>query len=571
MFYEIKIEKYSPIDRLDRLVNELFLKKYEIDIFQFSEEVFVTEVSVRRDIEHLKTLLFPYKIDLRIMNGKVDVIGTENQIRLFLRNYLLDIYKERLSEQTENISLFFDKSDIDNVENALKDISEKYHHVFPNHYYQPLLISTLIHSRRIQLKQYTQIEDADIIRNLSYMSVYFFSGELLSRVTNIAISELLSQEIESLAYILLASGFDINTSISNHEVNQLTDGLIKKVGIIMDFDFTKDEHLKIMLVNHIGPMILRLRQQTIVQNPVLEEVKTQYGTLFNIIWFSVREFENDYDIKFTNDEIAFLVIHFQLALEKIRKPLNILVVCPTGIATSELIMTRLKSLISYVDNLVQVTLSELKEKNTENIDLIISSVNIGNQVSKVIMVNPLMTQNDIQEIQSYYHELTMGSRQILQKKDSVGYYPTLLKDLVQENIHVHIDCKDYNAAMKKIIAFSSRENASSKEFSKSILSREEMGSTSLYTGVALPHCDPSFVKKSELVIMTLNKPIQWGTNLVKMVVLIALAEKDVAIFKDVLIALYKSIEHKEVINELWKCSSANEVRNRVLVEVSRNV
>ena len=113
-------------------------------------------------------------------------------------------------------------------------------------------------------------------------------------------------------------------------------------------------------------------------------------------------------------------------------------------------------------------------------------------------------------------------------------------------------------------------NQKNKEFKNSILERETLGSTSVYTGVALPHCDPRFVEHSELIIMTLEKPINWGKNNVKLVILIAVAENDIPIFKDSLIALYSVIENQELMNELVQMDNGDEIKSRLLKEVSQN-
>ena len=86
-----------------------------------------------------------------------------------------------------------------------------------------------------------------------------------------------------------------------------------------------------------------------------------------------------------------------------------------------------------------------------------------------------------------------------------------------------------------------------------------MGSTSVYTGISIPHCDPKYVNRSQLGIITLEKPIQWGSNLIKVVLLIAITDEDLDITKDILINIYKKIEDKNFIEELWKSKTKDEL------------
>ena len=92
-------------------------------------------------------------------------------------------------------------------------------------------------------------------------------------------------------------------------------------------------------------------------------------------------------------------------------------------------------------------------------------------------------------------------------------------------------------------------------FEKTIRHRENLGITSTYTGIALPHANPKEVKTSELIMMTLDKPVYWGQNLVKVVMLIAIAEKELEIYKDALKVLYSKIDSSSYIQHLWEAEN----------------
>ena len=53
-------------------------------------------------------------------------------------------------------------------------------------------------------------------------------------------------------------------------------------------------------------------------------------------------------------------------------------------------------------------------------------------------------------------------------------------------------------------------------------------------------------------MMTLEKPIYWGQNLVKVVMLIAIAEKELEFYKDALKVIYSKIDSFSYIQNLWK-------------------
>lgn len=61
-----------------------------------------------------------------------------------------------------------------------------------------------------------------------------------------------------------------------------------------------------------------------------------------------------------------------------------------------------------------------------------------------------------------------------------------------------------------------------------------------------------------------------GKNLVSLVLLIAIAEQDISVFKDSLIALYSVIENQNLISELMLMSDGEKIKSKILEEVSQN-
>ena len=61
-----------------------------------------------------------------------------------------------------------------------------------------------------------------------------------------------------------------------------------------------------------------------------------------------------------------------------------------------------------------------------------------------------------------------------------------------------------------------------------------------------------------------------GKNLVSLVLLIAIAEQDISVFKDSLIALYSVIENQNLMSELMLMSDGEKIKNKILEEVSQN-
>ena len=58
-------------------------------------------------------------------------------------------------------------------------------------------------------------------------------------------------------------------------------------------------------------------------------------------------------------------------------------------------------------------------------------------------------------------------------------------------------------------------------YTESVLDREHMSATTIGGGIAIPHGDSERVKQSCIVVVTLKRPIPWGTEKVELVFLLA--------------------------------------------------
>ena len=566
--FESGAENYTPEYRESEIIKRLFINQDKLDIYEFAEGMFVTESTVHRDIDKLENNLGEFDLKIRIKHDCFYVDGDEWSIRKALYSYITQNQTIRSEKGLEG---FFTKGDVEKCREAIDRLSQKYHHQFSDDYSWLLLTECLVFKKRTDQKNYLTKRTSNLINDLNHLEVYFFSGELLENIIDKHFSEISPYEIETMAYSLLAYGFSIQSADYIQNIEEQVNELIEKVSSLLSLDLTKDKHLKLMLSNHISKMIFRLRNQIYITNPAIEEIKKQYSSLFNVIWIAIRDLGKYYEINIPNEELAFIVIHFQLAIEKILKPLNVVVICQNGIATSELIMSKLHKIFDADAKITNISVREIDFYDLSNIDLIISTISLPDITIPVIEVSPILTKGEIESIRSFYTDHMTDNYTLMRTSlDGRKFNMESLQTLIKTPKLIHVSVKNKKECIEKMIDECDLSNRRIQGFKESILERETLGSTSVYTGVALPHCDPRFVNQSELIFMTLDKPINWGKNNVKLIILIAVAENDIPIFKDSLIALYSVIENQELMNELVFMNNGDEIKERLLKEVSQN-
>jgi mannitol operon transcriptional antiterminator len=79
---------------------------------------------------------------------------------------------------------------------------------------------------------------------------------------------------------------------------------------------------------------------------------------------------------------------------------RIIVICPSGIATAQLLVARLHARFPYLSNLEVTSLRDLTPALVESANLILSTVPLPRQYmsSKVIEIHPLLMPEDIDAI-----------------------------------------------------------------------------------------------------------------------------------------------------------------------------
>ena len=551
------VDEGSQILREYELVRELTLGSKKVDILDWSMEHFISEASIRRDLDKIEAQLLPYQIGLVRGSGQVQLQGRECDIRKFLRNYMIDHFDLSMNQfaQDPGLAIFFPSERVQSVAEIVANCAVDYNFKTAESYSIYLILDLLISAQRYLQQDVIQENSSSMmVEDLSRYEVYVIAGELLSKTTGVSMALISDAGIRNISYTLLSVGYEAQLA-ERAEVKKAVSAFIEKVSQLSGVDFTGDDHLYRMLVNHVPPMIYRLKSGINIKNQTTEEIKSRYSVLYYIVWMASKTLSEEYQVELLDAEVAFLTIYFEVAVEKLIKPLTICVICPHGLATSELIMSSLKRIVAAFDHLIKVDLRDL-ERNKDLLnraDLVISSVRLEDVDFDYIHVNPIMTDAELELIQRSYSELTTGNRNMLSMIHEDGAFAkSVVIDLLQDNILLGEDCQTVEDCIQFMVSKASRKNRKDKKLLHSNLAREKMGSTSVYTGIALPHADPAFVNESQLIMMTLNKPIKWGSNTIKVVMLIAIAEKDEEMYKKALVSLYSKIDNREYIDRLWK-------------------
>ena len=105
-------------------------------------------------------------------------------------------------------------------------------------------------------------------------------------------------------------------SLSKPKLDELISMIIRQIKYYFGIDFDDDYYLKKALRIHLVPMIDRLKSKTYLRNPLLQQIKEKYSFAYFISVEAWNIINKDEFYISACDEIAYIALHFQYAIER---------------------------------------------------------------------------------------------------------------------------------------------------------------------------------------------------------------------------------------------------------------
>ncbi|MFQ7235128.1 MAG: BglG family transcription antiterminator, partial [Enterococcus hulanensis] len=528
----------------------LLLRNKKVSYQLLSDEFLVSRTSISNDLDQIQTVIEGSSATIRSDNNGTKVNGNESEIQKAIKQYayfIIDKSDLTNSYRVQFPSLLFSflpKDIIKKVSGLLQTNDHFNIDKLSDDHFQSLVLSISILVLRLQEGFHIEYQDNFLFENVESLKTFFLANELVEYFELDNSIKLDSNDFEYLNRQLVAHGFEprLRDLAIQKEYDAVVRKMIQEMSDSIQVDLTRDEKLYMNILYHLVSMIYRSKLNVPVSNPLLEEIKREYSVLYSTTWLILAGIEKELDIRLTDDEVAFMMIHFQGAIDRLSANRKILIVCPTGIGTSELIANRLKKVFSPQDIVEVVSLRTLYKRDLNKIDLVISSVQLEKIDVPVTYVSPLMSKQDLKKVSATYLDLFYEEEVNDQPFEHLG------KIIDSDLIFLNETVATKEQCIKRITQKLLQNDFVTDSFEQAIWDREKLGVTDLPTGAAIPHPSPSTVKESKLVIMTLVKPIRWNFRMINTVLMICVAEKDLKHIKGILSEIYRIVETKKNID-----------------------
>lgn len=554
----------EPDERVNYLIERILLQTDFLKIEDLAEELFVSRSTLQTDLKTVRAFLKQYELSIEHKpNYGIKVIGKESYIRFCISEFIFNqnpIQKEDHSHWLKILP----EDELELIKHSILKNLRSHQIIISDISLQNLITHLAIACKRIQEDKPVKIvrDELNKIRNIKEFLVAKEIIQDIEAGLKVSFSE---NEVAYLTIHLQGTKLSkpvnemekVKAVVIGDEVYDLAVNMVKRIDAKYAFELSGDEDLLRNLSLHLKPAINRYRYQMNIRNPMLEEIKTKYPLSFEAALIGTDVIYEKMNITVNEDEIGYLALHIEVAQERLKKVKShvsrCLIVCASGRGSAQLLSYKLKDRFGEdLDVLGTTEYYNLNYHCLENVDFIISTIPIQQELGvPVIYVSTILGDNDVTEVE---RKLTKGKSVFEQYM--IERYTFLKRDFeTPESVITFLG----NILIK--------DQKAGSDYIDSVLEREGYAPTSFGNLIAIPHPLEPKTESTFWSIVTLNKPIQWGEQLVQAIFLLNTSKTKKDDLKPMFNSLGKLIDNKRTVFQLLECETYEQFK-RVIVNTS---
>ncbi|MCY9165204.1 BglG family transcription antiterminator [Bacillus atrophaeus] len=409
--------EYSADERKLLILCSLLESQEPIKLYTLAKDLQVTNATVSYDLDELEEWISPFGLTLIRKRGYgIQLMGPEDAKRKIVGNLIvnrldiqmfLEAVELNIKGKTDTSEKMFgvvSKGELLKMERVLFRLKEKTAYALSDSSYIALVVHLTFAMERIQLGETISMEAEELhtLKNTKeYSSALEIAGEL-EKAFGVTIPE---AEVGYITIHLRSANRKYETEYKAQEIELeialQTKRLIAFISEKIRMDLTENRSLYEGLIAHLEPAMNRIKEGMGIYNPMKEQIKRDYFLLYMAIEEGMEK--SFPDMTFSDDEIAYLVLHFGSALEikKEEAKIKALIVCSSGIGSSKMLASRLKKELPEIQSFDMSSLIELKDRDIGAYDMIVSTVPIPYENIDYIVVSPLLNEEDANQVKQY--------------------------------------------------------------------------------------------------------------------------------------------------------------------------
>ncbi|WP_169792857.1 BglG family transcription antiterminator [Lentibacillus amyloliquefaciens] len=548
----------EPEERIIFIMEKLLLSSEYVKMEDLATKLFVSRSTLQSDLKAVRHILKDYRLAVdHKPNYGIKVTGKETQIRFCISEYIFNQKPIPLEEHWLNL-LPFQVMEIIR-ESILKHLRAD-RIIISDNSLQNLLTHIVIAYKRICDNQTVRMVKRDF-HEIKNEKDFLVAQKILNDIEQHLEVQFSENEIAYLSLHL--KGTKLSSSVNqSYDVHSLLDRetqvivgkMVQRIDREYGLRLSGDQELFKNLSLHLEPAITRSRYQMNVRNPMLGEIRMKYPLSFEAALTAADVINERQNIKVNEDEIGYIALHLEAAQERAKSSVfarnRCLIVCASGLGSAQLLLYKLKNKFgAKLDIIGTIENYNLNNQSAENVDFIISTIPIEKTLSvPIIKVSTILGDNDVSAIE---HVLDKPSTD-------------MEKYIIPEYTFLNRDFQTPESVIRFLTETLIKDGKANKEYTRSVLERENLAPTCFGNLVALPHPLEPGTEKTFLAIATLKRPIKWADKLVQLVILLNANKAKKEDLKPMFHSLGRLTDDQQVVSRLLDCKTFAELYETII-------
>ncbi len=501
-----------------------------------SQSMYVSKGTIVNDVNRLQEFFEKQGLLLekRVKYG-IKVVGEESQLRIAKANVIRKIVVSQGSQVASKLQPFFEDIDLEKINKILQEAEEKYEFILSDASYSELLTHLSIIVKRISKGKNCTIKNDELIEFIDKeewpiceyiaqqmeeaFSLKFSAGDKTYIYMNLSAAKL---QRDAIPY----TNDPMRLRKTSPQTYDAWERIVEKVGEVYNENLFDDNTFKCALFVHLNAMFNRLRNQIHLENPLKRMIKEDLAYEFEVATYTAGLLYAQYHIELGEDEICDIALYVGASLErekaqrKVENP-TVTVVCGTGMGTSQFIEAKLKLLFPdmIINKILPISRVSLElKKDMQN--FVISTVPLELDDIDVINITPMLNDHDIRKIEEAINPEIVKKTKLHDTK-----YSALFKQMNERISILKCDCRSKEEVIQLLGARLYSEGYVDEGFVDSVFQRENLAPTSIGDTFAIPHSYEGHVLKQGIGLMTLKRPIMWGSEKVQIILMLSIDVK----------------------------------------------
>jgi len=410
--------------KLRALITLLDASPDAVELGDLEVDLGASRPTVRRDVRATETWLEEHHLHLQRLPGVgVVVRGSEIEIRKALLALILEsLPAETLTEAMQRsagddstretsggtIEDFVGALDLGNYRRILREQLHDRDDDGPMAMAETLFVAIV--ARRVRRGHHAAFQSGQL-RSLIDHPVADAAARIAAAVGHAADLALTDADVASITEFILGFVELVESSVPPEpDDGTLIERLVTLAAERLHPSLADDEQLRRNLAEHLRRLRVRLRYGLPITNPLDHEVRERYPDVHAVASQIVLALGPMGEGVIPPEEVGFLTMYLAGSLERhrLRQKIRVTVVCPAGMATAWILVSRLAAEFPHVEVTRVVSKSVFEQKvDADSADVVVSTIPLDEpSVVQTVVVSPLLRERDVRRLARIFGEPT---------------------------------------------------------------------------------------------------------------------------------------------------------------------